>query len=72
MTIEIKRRDGESVSAFLYRFNKKAQQSGLIKEVRARQFRTRAENKRKRRLGALYRREKVQEFARLKKYGHNK
>ncbi|MDI6734279.1 MAG: 30S ribosomal protein S21 [Patescibacteria group bacterium] len=70
MAIEIKKKEGENLNSYLYRFNKKVQQSGLVKEVRRRQFRNRSVNKNKRRLAALYRLDKKEEFGRLKKYGY--
>lgn len=69
MGIELKRREGESVSSFLYRFNRKVQQSGILREARKRRFRARPANRLKRRLSALHRVQKVQERARAKKLG---
>jgi len=69
MPIEVKRKEGESVNAFLYRFNKRVQQGGLIKEQRKRQFYKRTSNKQKRRAATLYRRDKQEEIFRLKKQG---
>ncbi len=70
MAIQIKKREGETVSSFLYRFNKRIQQSGLIKEVRKRQFKSRGDNKRKLKLSALYRKDKERELEKAKKYGY--
>jgi len=70
MAIEVKKREGETPSSFLYRFNKRIQQSGLIKEVRKRQFRARSENRRQRKLGALYRKDKQEELEKSRKYGY--
>lgn len=70
MAIEVKKREGESVSSFLYRFNKRIQHSGLIREVKKRQFRDRTENRRRRRLGALHRLKREEQYARLKKHGY--
>jgi ribosomal protein S21 len=72
MAIQVKRKEGESLSSFLFRFSKKVQQSGLLKEVKKRQFRFRPLNKRKKRLAALYRLAKEEELARLRRYGYDK
>jgi len=69
MAIEVRKKENENINSLLYRFNKKVQQSGLIKEVRKRRFRTRPLNKRKRRLSALYKVKKEKEIMTLKKYG---
>lgn len=67
--LEIKKRENETMNSLIYRFNKKVMQSGVVKEVKKRQFRDRQENRRGRRLAALYRIEKKHEFERVKKYG---
>lgn len=69
MAIKVKKREGESVNALLYRFNKRVQQSGLVREVRRRQFRKRATNRRKRKDSALYRLTKQTAIARERKFG---
>jgi ribosomal protein S21 len=68
--MEVRRRKTENVGSFLYRFSKRIQQSGVLKEVKKRRAHVRPQNKRKRLLGALYRQSKKQEILRLKKYGH--
>lgn len=68
--MEVRRRKNENVGSFLYRFSKRVQQSGVLKEVRKRRAHGRPENKRKRRLGALYRMNKQSEISKLKKYGY--
>jgi len=70
MAIEVKKREGETVSSFLYRFKKRIQRSGLIKEVRKRQFKTREVNKRKRKLSALYHINKEEDITKARKYGY--
>ncbi|MBM3654688.1 MAG: 30S ribosomal protein S21 [Alphaproteobacteria bacterium] len=69
MAIKVKKREGESVNSLLYRFNKRVQQSGLVREVRRRQFEKRLPNRRKRRDSALYSREKQATIARERKLG---
>jgi ribosomal protein S21 len=70
MAIEIKKREGESANALIYRFGKRVKQSGLTKEVKKRRFQGRAANKRKRRLSALYRMKKMETLARERKLGY--
>ena len=67
--MELKRREGESVSAFLYRFSKKMQHTGILKEAKKRRTRTRTINKNKRRIAAIYRDEKRAEIEAAKKLG---
>ncbi|PIR44278.1 30S ribosomal protein S21 [Candidatus Wolfebacteria bacterium CG10_big_fil_rev_8_21_14_0_10_31_9] len=69
MAIEVKRKEGESASAFLYRFTKKMQQSGVLKESKKRRHAKRAVNKNKRRKMALYREDKKIETEKKKKLG---
>jgi len=67
--IEVKRKEGESANAFIYRFTKKMQQSGVLKESKRRRFHTRATNKRGRRDSTLYRIAKKKEMEQQKKIG---
>jgi len=67
--IEIKKKEGESPTSHLYRFTKKVQQSGVLKESKKRKFLKRTINKRQRRLSALNREQKKQEFKRARKLG---
>lgn len=69
MPLEIKKKEGETTGSFMFRFNKRVQRSGLVKEVRKRQFKNRASNRTKRRSAALYRIGKKSELAKAKKYG---
>ncbi len=70
MALEIRKRKGENTNAFIYRFNKRIQQSGVLKEVRKRRAHGRPENKRKRRKRALYRIGKQKELAKQRKQGY--
>ena len=36
--MELKRREGEPISAFLYRFSKKIQQRGILREAKKRKY----------------------------------
>ena len=67
--MEVRRRKNESVSSFLYRFSKRVQQTGILKEVKRRRVKTRPMNRRARRNAALYRKTKAETIARAKKYG---
>lgn len=67
--IEVRKRQGETNTSFLFRFSKRVKQSGVVKEVRGRRFRDRQSNRNKRRAAALYRLEKAQEYLALKKHG---
>ncbi|MEK7115229.1 MAG: 30S ribosomal protein S21 [Patescibacteria group bacterium] len=67
--MELKRKEGESVSSFLYRFNKKIQQSGVLREAKKRRFHGRPINRLKRKLSALHRETKNQEREVAKKLG---
>ena len=66
----MQKRDGENVNAFLYRFNKKVQHSGLVKESKKRQFYARVENRGKKRKATLYRIAKQDEVAKQRKQGY--
>jgi ribosomal protein S21 len=65
----VKKREGESASGLMYRFNKKIKQSGLVKEVRKRRFTTRKKSILKLKLSALHRADLKKEFAHKKKMG---
>lgn len=69
MAISIKKRDGESASSLIYRFSKRVQQSGVLKEARARRFNKRVANKRGRRVSALERERKQAEIKQKRKLG---
>jgi hypothetical protein len=67
--IDIRKKEGENPNSLFYRFSKKVKQSGLLKEIKKRKFKTRNINRRKIRLAALYRLKKEQEINALRKYG---
>ncbi|MDP3881244.1 MAG: 30S ribosomal protein S21 [bacterium] len=67
--MHIKKRDNESSSSLLFRFNKRVKQSGLLKEARKRRFAARPVTKRSRLISALHREEKKVEHARKRKMG---
>lgn len=67
--MEIRKREGESVSSMIYRFTKKTQQSGILKEAKKRRFYERPKSRIKRKLSALHRVQKKAEYERAKKLG---
>lgn len=68
--IEVRKRKNENVSSLIYRFSKRVQQSGILKEAKKRKYYDRPINKRKRRISALYKARKEEELRRLAKMGH--
>ena len=70
MAIEVKRREGETINSVLFRFNKRVQHSGIVKEARKRQFAKRRANRRRVRLAALYRISQQDRLNRAKKLGY--
>ncbi len=69
MSVEVRKKEGESASSLLYRFTKKVQQSGVLKEAKKRRFHKRAVSGLKRKLSALHRVEKKVEMDRMRKLG---
>ena len=67
--MEIKRREGESIGTFLYRFTKKVRHSGVLIESKKRRFKGRSVSKRSRRASALYREHKKKEVEKARKMG---
>jgi len=67
--MEVKRREGESIGSFLYRFTKKMQRSGILREAKKRRFFERPVSKRKRRLSAIHRDNKKKQMERMRKLG---
>lgn len=65
----VKKKENESTGSFLYRFNKKVQQSGILKEARKRRYHHRPKSKLKRKEAALYKNAKREETTRAKKLG---
>ena len=69
MAILIKKKEGESAGSLIFRFGKKVQQSGIIQEVKKRRFKKRNENKRSKRIAALYKARKKADIDKKKKLG---
>ncbi len=67
--MEVKRREGETPSAFLYRFTKKVKHSGVLREMKKRQHAKRPVSKRSRRLSAIHREGKKLEVVKARKLG---
>jgi ribosomal protein S21 len=66
---EIKRKEGESVNALMYRFTKKMQPSGILKESKKRRNYIRPANKTGVRASAAYRSAKKVEIVKQRKLG---
>ncbi|MBI1755348.1 30S ribosomal protein S21 [Candidatus Azambacteria bacterium] len=67
--IEAKRKEGETAAAFLRRFTKKIQQSGILIRARRTRFKTDKKNKREKQLAAMRRVTSLKERVRLFKLG---
>jgi len=67
--MEIRKRENESSTSLIYRFTKKVQQSGVLREAKKRRFHARPESRIKRKQSALHRAKKKVEFERSKKLG---
>lgn len=69
MALEVRKRQGESGTALLYRFTRKVKKSGVLTEVKSRRFRKRAVSKSKRRKSASYRKTKKEMLMQERKFG---
>lgn len=69
MAVGVKKRDGESSNTLVYRFGRRVQQSGVLREAKKRRFHTRTINRNKRRESALRREKKRAEVEKAKKQG---
>ncbi len=67
--VTVRKKEGESPMALVYRFTKKVQQSGVLKEARKRRFFRRQPNRAKRLVSALHRETKRKEIEKAKKLG---
>ncbi len=67
--IVLRKKEGETPNALVYRFIKKVQQGGIIKEVKNRRFLKRKPSKTKIRASAAHRSEKALEVKEQKKLG---
>lgn len=69
MTLNVKKREGESVNTLIYRFGRKVQQSGILREAKKRRFYERNVNRNVRRRSALHKDKRKQEIEKSKKMG---
>lgn len=67
--ISVRKRESESPTSLMFRFNKRMKQSGLVKEVRKRRFTDRAVSKLKRKQSAIHREAMKKDFLRKRKMG---
>lgn len=67
--MEVIRKEGEAASSLVYRFTKRVQHSGLLKEAKKRRFYNRPQSRIKRKLSAIYKDKREKEMKRLKKMG---
>lgn len=67
--MEVRKKEGEAVGSLIYRFLKRVQQSGVLREAKKRRFRGRPQNRLKRKISALHREQKKKELERAKKLG---
>lgn len=65
----VKKKENESTGSFLYRFSKKVQQSGILKEARKRRYHHRPKSRLKRKEAAIYQMIKHAETTKAKKMG---
>jgi len=64
-----KEHETESPSSLIYKFNKRVQRSGILKEAKKRRFKTRKVNRNQRRAAALHRETRRKEIVKAKKLG---
>ncbi len=67
--MEVRKKEGEAASSLIFRFNKRMQQSGILKETKKRRFTDRPKSKIKRRQSAIYKYHKMENIIRLRKLG---
>ncbi|MBI2592735.1 MAG: 30S ribosomal protein S21 [Candidatus Colwellbacteria bacterium] len=65
----VRRKEGESPNSLIYRFSKKMQQSGILKEAKRRRFVKRNPSRAKVRASAMRRVRKTIEVEKLRKMG---
>lgn len=69
MAIIIKRKQGESVTAFINRANQVIKKSGILLEARKRRFYLKKPNKRAQKLSALHKIKVLKEVEKKRKWG---
>ena len=67
--VVVKKKEGESDNSLIFRFTKRVQQSGVLREARKRRFRDRTPNKTAIRKSAKYRAKRKKEIEKARKLG---
>lgn len=67
--MEVRRKEGENPNSLIFRFIKRVQQTGVLREAKKRRFHDRPQNRLKRKLSALHRTQKKVEYEKAKKLG---
>lgn len=67
--MEVRKKENENVGSLIFRFIKKVQQTGVLREAKKRRFYKRHENSLKIKLSALHREEKKREMEKARKMG---
>ncbi len=67
--MEVRKKEGENPNSLIFRFLKRIQQTGVLRESKKRRFRARPINRLKRKLSALHREQKKVEYEKAKKLG---
>ncbi len=67
--MEVRRKEGENPNSLIFRFLKRVQQTGVLREAKKRRFYGRPANKLKRKLSALHRVEKKSAMEKARKLG---
>ena len=65
----VKKREGEQTAALIYRFTKKIQQSGVLRESKKRRFSHRRVTRNKRHKSAMYKADKTEAILKERKSG---
>lgn len=67
--MEVRKKEGENPNSLIFRFLKRVQQTGILRESKKRRFHDRPMNRLKRKLSALHREQKKIEVDKAKKLG---
>lgn len=67
--MEVRKKENESTNSLIYRFIKRVQQTGVLREAKKRRFHSRTQNRLKRKLSALHRETKKKEMELARKMG---
>jgi ribosomal protein S21 len=69
MATGVRKKEGESVNSLIYRFTKKVQQSGILREYKKRRFTSRRPNFTKIKQSKLYKLKRTADIERARKLG---